>query len=288
MDATPPQRSLFVAFVLFFQTTLVVSQVVVGLAVGSLVLVAGGAHAILFVVSLLFGWPTLRRQHPSGRTMQGFDTASLLAGVASAVGIVFASGIVVCEAIGRMLAPRLVAPVSVTALAVVGLISSTSSTWLLARRAGVGRNAARDAASSALVPSVIVATGVVTYVARVAWLDPVVSIALSCIVLRRAWSLLRRTVDIAMFAVPAGIDAEKVAARLRALPSVVSVHELRLWSLSTTECALSAHLVLTRMPSDELVCLFDKKVRDDFPIQHVTLQLEPRGAACQLAPTATR
>lgn len=287
-DHAPKNFGRAFALGIIIQSAFIVAEIVVGLAANSLAVLADAGHNVSDVLALALAWGAThlaKRKATKGRTY-GLKSASILAAVANALTLVFVNGMVAWEAIGRLRHPEPVAAVPMIAVSVAGVVVNGFCAWLFARGSEGDLNvraAFLHLASDAAVAAGVAITGVAIRFTNIAWLDPVASILVSVIVLYSTWSLLRRAIDLAMHAVPRGIDEEEVKARLAALPSVVAVHDLHIWALSTTETALSAHLVLSAMPNDALVCTFDEKVRAEFPIHHVTLQLEPKEAACALA-----
>lgn len=286
-DHAPKNFGRAFALGILIQSAFIVAEIIVGLAANSLAVLADAGHNVSDVLALALAWGAIhlgKRKATKGRTY-GLKSASILAAVANAITLVFVNGMVAWEAIGRLRHPEPVAAIPMIAVSVAGVVVNGFCAWLFVKGSEKDLNvraAFLHLASDAAVAAGVALTGVAIRFSGIAWLDPVASILVSVIVLYSTWSLLRKAIDLAMHAVPRGIDEEKVKARLAALPSVVAIHDLHIWALSTTETALSAHLVLSTMPNDALVCLFDEKVRAEFAIHHVTLQLEPEGASCSL------
>ena len=287
-DHAPKSFGRAFAAGILIQSAFIVAEIIVGLAANSLAVLADAGHNISDVLALALAWGAThlgKRKKTKGRTY-GLKSASILAAVANALTLVFVNGMVAWEAIGRLRNPEPVAAVPMITVSAAGVVVNGFCAWLFAKGSEKDLNvraAFLHLASDAAVAAGVALTGVAIRFTAIAWLDPVASILVSAIVLYSTWSLLRKAIDLAMHAVPRGIDEDEVEAQLAKLPNVVSVHDLHIWALSTTENALSAHLVLSTMPHDALVCQFDEKVRAEFPIHHVTLQLEPDGAGCVLA-----
>lgn len=287
-DHAPKSFGRAFAAGILIQSAFIVAEIIVGLAANSLAVLADAGHNISDVLALALAWGAThlgKRKKTKGRTY-GLKSASILAAVANALTLVFVNGMVAWEAIGRLRNPEPVAAVPMIAVSAAGVAVNGFCAWLFAKGSEKDLNvraAFLHLASDAAVAGGVALTGVAIRFTAIAWLDPVASILVSAIVLYSTWSLLRKAIDLAMHAVPRGIDEDEVKAQLAKLPNVLSVHDLHIWALSTTENALSAHLVLRTMPHDALVCQFDEKVRAEFPIHHVTLQIEPAGAGCALA-----
>lgn len=287
-DHAPTNFGRAFAAGILIQAGFIVAEIVVGLAANSLAVLADAGHNVSDVLALGLAWGAThlaKRRATKGRTY-GLKSASILTAVANALTLVFVNGMVAWEAVGRLRHPEPVAAIPMIAVSIGGVAVNGFCAWLFAKGSEGDLNiraAFLHLASDAAVAAGVAATGVAIRFTNIAWLDPVASILVSVIVLYSTWSVLRRAIDLAMHAVPRGIDEDEVKARLGELPSVVAVHDLHIWALSTTETALSAHLVLSAMPKDGVVCSFDEKVRAQFPIHHVTLQIEPSGAPCALA-----
>lgn len=133
-------------------------------------------------------------------------------------------------------------------------------------------------AGDALISAGVVAAGVVIAFTHWLWLDPLVSLLIVALILGGTWSLFRDSLNLSLDAVPSGIDAEKVRAYLKNLPRVKDAHDLHIWALSTTETALTAHLVIDgNEMAPDLVHEIGHELEEDFGIHHVTIQLEPLG-----------
>jgi len=160
--------------------------------------------------------------------------------------------------------------------------------WLFARgRKGDlnVRGAFLHMASDAVVSAGVVVSGLVILLTGWSWLDPVDSLGIAALILFSTWSLLRDSLNLALDKVPETVDVEKVQAFLAALPGVTEVHDLHIWPLSTTETALTAHLVRPQAGTDDAftqsAC---EELQEHFGIGHATFQIEDTAAACQLAP----
>ena len=272
---------------LTLQTTFIVAEVIVGLAAHSLAVLADAGHNVSDVLGLGLAWgATLlgRRKATKGRTY-GLKSASILAAVVNSMTLVFVNGAVAWEAILRFRRPEPVGALSIIVVSLAGVAVNGLSAWLFAKGSKGDLNvraAFLHLASDAVVAAGVAATGAVIYFTGVLWLDPAASLVVSAIVLITTWSLLRHAIDLAMHSVPKGIDEDAVRARLAGLPGVAAVHDLHIWAMSTTENVLTAHIVVRDMPSGALACDLDKKLRGEFPIHHVTIQIDPEGAPCLL------
>lgn len=267
------------------QTTFIIAEVVVGLAVHSLAVIADAGHNVSDALALILAWAAQRlgaRKATKGRTY-GLKSASILAAVVNSITLVFVNGAVAWEAVGRLRSPEAVTAIPMIVVSVVGVAVNGFSAWLFAKGSENDVNiraAFFHLASDAVVSGGVALTGVAIYFTGLLWLDPAASLVVSVVVLISTWSLLRRAIDLAMHAVPQGIDEEKIRSWLAARPTVKAVHDLHVWAMSTTENVMTAHLVMKELPSDATAYRMEVDLRKDFPIHHVTIQLDPEGSEC--------
>lgn len=287
-DHAPKDFGRAFAIGIVIQTSFIVAEVIVGLAAHSLAVLADAGHNVSDALALGVAWAAShlgKRKASKGRTF-GFKSASILATLVNALTLVFVNGAVAWEAIGRLRSPEAVAAVPVIVVSAIGVVVNGFCAWLFAKGSEGDVNvraAFLHLASDAAVAAGVAITGVIIYFTGRLWLDPAASLLVSAIVLVSTWSLLRRAVDLAMHAVPKGIDEDRLRAWLAARPGVIDVHDLHVWAMSTTENVLSAHVVAKEMPSGALACELDTKLREEFPLHHVTIQFDPEGASCALA-----
>lgn len=270
------------------QSVFVVAEVFVGLSANSLAVLGDAGHNVSDVLALALAWGAThlgRRRATKGRTY-GLRSASILAAVANALALVFVNGGVAWEAIGRFRNPEPVAAVPIIVVSIGGIVVNGFCAWLFSRGSKGDLNARAaflHLLSDAGVAAGVAMTGGLIRITGLRWLDPAASLVVAFVVMVSTWSLLRRAIDLSMHAVPQGLDEDSVATFLRGQPGVVDVHDLHIWGLSTTETAMTVHLVLRTMPSDALACAIDAGVRKAFAIHHVTVQFDPEGAPCSLA-----
>ena len=255
-------------------------EFVAGFMAHSTALLADAGHNLSDVLGLFLAWGAamLARQQPSGRYTYGLRSSSILAALANAVLLFVACGAIAWEAVQRFRQPPPVAGMTVTVVAAMGIVVNGVSAWLFAR----GRKGDLNirAAFLHLVADAAVSLGVV--VAGLAmmrfgwnWLDPAVSLVIVVVVLVSTWDLLKESMGLALNAVPARIDAAAVDAWLRSLPRVADLHDLHIWGMSTTESALTAHLVLPDgPPEDAFLDEVARGLEQRFGIHHCTLQVE--------------
>lgn len=271
----------------------VVGEVVFGLTAHSVALLADAAHNLGDVLGLLLAWwaTWLGRRQPTRSRTYGFGRSSILASLTNAVVLLVGVGGITVEAVRRLIEGVTAGEVggkTVMIVAAVGIVVNGVTAWLFARgRKGDlnVRGAFLHMASDAVVSAGVVAAGLVILLTGWAWIDPVVSLVIAGLILFSTWGLLRDSLNLALDKVPEGVDAGKVQAFLAALPGVTEVHDLHIWPLSTTETALTAHLVRPQVGTDDAftqsAC---EELQEHFGIGHATFQIEDAATACQLAP----
>lgn len=270
------------------QSAFILVEVIAGLAAHSLAVLSDAGHNVSDVLALVLAWGAThlgRRKSTKGRTY-GLKSASILVAVVNSVALIFVNGAVAWEAILRLRAPEPVAAPTMIVVSLVGVGVNGFSAWLFAKDSANDVNVRAvflHLASDAAVAAGVAVTGIIIHYTSFFWLDPVASLAVSALVLVTTWSLVRRAIDLAMQAVPEGIDEDVVRAWLAALPGVTEVHDLHIWAMSTSENVLTAHVEVQEMPTDALACDIDAKLRRAFPVHHVTIQIDPVGSNCALA-----
>ncbi|MFC5496935.1 cation diffusion facilitator family transporter [Caenimonas terrae] len=270
----------------------VVAEWVFGVMSQSLALMADATHNLGDVLGLGLAWGAyqLSRRAPSERFTYGLRGSSILAALANALILVLVTGGLAWEAIQRLADPQPVDGVIVIAVALAGVVVNGVTAWLFMSRQksdlnvrGAYLHMAADAAVSlgvALAGLVVMATGWL-------WLDPAVTLVLGAVIVAGTWGLLRASFKLALQAVPEAIDTAAVRDYLGQLPGVAGVHDLHIWGMSTTENAMTAHLVCpSGHPGDDFLQRIAADIDRKFSIHHVTLQVElgDTGRTCVLAP----
>src|SRR5215471_5804547 len=237
----------------------VVIQVIFGIWAHSLALLADAGHNLGDVLGLLVAWSAvhLGRRPPTERRTYGMKRSSILAALANAVFLLLATGGITWEAIRRFGDPGPVAGWTVVWIASGGIIVNSATALLFneERKEDLNvRGAFLHMAADAAVSAGVVVAGIVILFTGWNWVDPAVSLAVNAVIIRTTWGLLRDSLNMALDAVPANIDVAAVREYLAALPAVADVHHLHIWPLSTTETALTVHLVKSdTSPNDELI-----------------------------------
>jgi cobalt-zinc-cadmium efflux system protein len=267
----------------------VVAEAAYGIFANSLALLADAGHNAGDVVSLGLAWLAawLSKRAPSSRYTYGLSSSSILAALANAVLLALVTGAIAWEAVLRLMHPQPAAGVTMMAVAAVGIAINGVTALMFAsgreRDLNV-RSAFQHMASDALVALGVVVTGAAILYTHWLWLDPAISLVISAVIVWGTWSLLREALALALAAVPAGVDRGGVADYLAGLPGVTEVHDLHIWGMSTTETALTAHLVRPGAALDDaLISEACAELKRRFAIHHATLQVEGGESPCELA-----
>lgn len=273
-------------------TIYVVAEVIFGFSTHSLALLADAGHNLGDVVGLLLAWGAnrLSRRAPTARHTYGLRRTSILAALLNAVTLAVAIGAIAWEAILRFGRPQSVAANTVALVASIGVVINSGSALLFLR--GRKRDANIRAAFLHLAADAAVSVGVVIAAFAMRgtgwlWLDPAISLLIVVVVAASTWRLLLESIHMALDAVPAGLDAAEIETRLRAMAGVTAVHDLHVWPMSTTETALTVHLVKPDAKvDDEFLECVRKELHDRFGIDHATIQIESTvpNHSCELAP----
>jgi cobalt-zinc-cadmium efflux system protein len=275
------------AFGIILNTIFIVVEVVYGFISHSLALVADAGHNISDVLGLFLAWgaTVLGRRAATERHSYGLKRSTVLAALANAVFLLVAVGAIILEAIQRFNAPSAIAAETVIWVAMAGIVinAGTAMMFMSGRKVDLNiRGAFLHMAADAVISAGVVAGGIIIMFTGLHWVDPALSLTISAIIVYSAWQLLRDSLNLALDAVPEGIDVVAVRDYLIGLPSVTNVHHLHIWGLSTTESALTVHLVLADdQRSNKLLHHINHDLHERFGIGHATIQFETASeAAC--------
>lgn len=281
--APPDRMTRAFAVGIALNVAFVILGVIAGLAAHSTALLADAAHNMGDVLGLGLAWGAmvLARRARTVRRTYGLRRTTILATLGNGGLVLFAIGGVAVEAIQRLGHPHAVDGRLVVIVAAVGVALNALAAMMFARgreRDVNVRGAFLHLVADAVVSAGVVVSGLIVWRTGWAWVDPACSLLVSVVILRGTWRLLREAIDLIIDAVPAHIDPVAVEAYLTALPHVTDVHDLHIWSMSTTEVALTAHLVVPwDACSPRLLADAAAELERRFQIGHVTIQLEPCG-----------
>jgi cobalt-zinc-cadmium efflux system protein len=271
---------------------LVIAQIVFGVLANSVALIADAGHNLGDVLGLLLAWGAhgMARWLPTKRYTYGFRSASILAALFNGVILLVATGAISWEALRRLAGPTEVAGVTVMIVAAVGIVVNGVSAWLLmaGRASDLNvRGAFVHMLGDAAISLGVVAAGAAILATGWNWLDPAASLVIAVLIVWGTWGVLREAFMMSLDAVPQGVDGAKVESYLLGLPGVSEVHDLHIWAMSTTETAMTAHLVRPGAGlDDQLLHDVCHELERRFRISHATLQIEAGDTdhACRLAP----
>jgi cobalt-zinc-cadmium efflux system protein len=271
--------------------TFVVAELVFGLRTHSLALIADAGHNLGDVLALVLAWAgtVLARREPTPRRTYGMRRFSILAAVANAGILLIAVGAIIVEAVDRFRHPAPIQGAIVSLVAAVGIVINlgTALAFMRGREHDLNiRGAFLHMLGDAAASAGVVVAGLLIAATGLLWIDPAVSLLLAALILWSTWALAKDSVNLALDAVPAGIDPSEVDAVLRGLEGVVDVHDLHIWGMSTTDVALTAHLIRPcHGGEDALLATATRQLRERFGIAHATLQVEQGLAihSCDLA-----
>ena len=263
-----------------------------GVLADSLALIADASHNLGDVLGLLLAWgaAALARRRPSPRYTYGLRSSTILAALANAALLLVVTGGIAWEAILRFRNPAAIDAPVVIWVAGLGILINTATAllFLSGRKQDLNlRGAFVHMAADAAVSLGVMIAGLLTLATGWTWLDPVVSLAIVAVILLGTWGLLRDATRLALHAVPEGVDPANVRRFLERQPGVEEVHDLHIWGMSTTETAMTAHLVMPGgYPGDAFIAQLADQMDRDFGIAHATLQVETGEGAqpCALAP----
>jgi cobalt-zinc-cadmium efflux system protein len=273
-----PNRAF--AFAVGLNLAFICVEVVAGIMASSLALLADAGHNATDVLSLLLAWGAslLATRTPNTRRTYGLRRATILAALANSLLIMGAVGVIAWEAAHRFLRPGATNASVVIVVALVGVVINTATALLFLRdrRADLNLRAAfAHMAADAGISAGVVLSGVLLVVFGWVWIDPAVSILIAAAIVWGTWSILRGSFNLALDGVPDDVDLAEVQVYLASLPGVLEVHDLHVWALSTTETALTAHLLRPDATNeDELLREAARALCERFSICHITLQWE--------------
>lgn len=265
-------------------TVFVIVETVYGLLSHSLALVADAGHNLSDVLGLFLAWgaTVLAKRAATERHTYGFRRSSVLAALGNAIVLLVSVGAIAWEAVQRLRMPDHVGAQTVIWVALLGIFinAGTAVLFMSGRKNDLNvRGAFVHMAADAIISAGVVIAGLVIAFTGWFWIDPAVSLIVAAIIIYGTWDLLRESINLSLDAVPENIDAPAVSTYLRSLPGVCNVHHLHIWGLSTTEAALTVHLVLTdRTQGDTLLREITVTLRERFRIGHATIQFESPGA----------
>ena len=254
-----------------------------GVSAGSLALIADAGHNLSDVLSLLLAWGAglLATKAATEKRTYGFRKVTIMASLASAILLLVTLGGITWEAIGRFFDPKPVGGMTVIVVAAIGVVINTATALLFVsgRKHDLNiRGAFLHMAADAGVSLGVVAAGIIIMVTGWLLIDPLISLLIVAVILVGTWSLLRDSMNLAIDSVPEGIDMAGIKRYLTGLENVFQIHDLHVWPMSTTQVALSVHLIVADdSPDNNFLPELQQQLHDHFSIEHSTIQVERQG-----------
>lgn len=251
-----------------------------GVAAGSLALIADAGHNLSDVLSLLLAWGAslLATKAATEKRTYGFRKVTVMASLASAILLLVAMGGITWETIGRFFDPKPVDGITVVIVAGIGVVINTITALLFisGQKHDLNiRGAFLHMAADAGVSLGVVVAGIIVMVTGWLFVDPLISLLIVAVILVGTWSLLRDSMNLAIDAIPEGIDVAGIKRYITGLENVSQIHDLHVWPMSTTEVALSVHLIIVDDSlNNDFLPKLQQELHDRFSIEHSTIQIE--------------
>ncbi len=269
-------RAFLIGIIL--NTGFIIAEVIYGIYSNSLALLADAGHNASDVLALLLAWGAvyLSGRKPTARYTYGLKSSTILAALVNAVTLLAAIGYITYEAVGRLLTPAIVESKTVIYVALLGFLINgfTAYMFMRGRKHDLNiRGAYLHMFADAAISLGVAVAGVFILFTGWNWLDPAISLLIVVVIFIGTWALLRDSVNLALMAVPAGMDAGKVNGYLLAQPGVKAVLKLHIWAVSTNENALVAHLLVPSGADDQFLAELAHGLERDFNIANATIQV---------------
>ena len=276
----PPDYNRAFAVGVALNVGFVIVEAVFGVLSNSLALLTDAGHNLSDVLGLLLAWgaAALAKKRPSARRTYGFSRATIIASLFSGLLLMGAVGAIGWEAISRLMVPAQPAGKTIMIVAAIGVVINTATAlfFFSGRDHDLNiRGAYLHMAADAAVSLGVVVSGALILYLGYNWIDPFISLVIAAVILLSTWGLLRDSLNLAVDAVPRNVDPDAVRDYLSTLPHVLEIHDLHIWPMSTTDTALTAHMVMDEFPdSDHYLNEVAKVLQERFSINHPTIQLE--------------
>lgn len=267
----------------------VMAETYYGLQTGSLALLSDAGHNLSDVLGLLIAWGGfyLGKLRPSRKHTYGLGRATIMAAMFNALLLLVVVGGIAWEAADRFQQPMPIEGSVVMLVAAIGVAINGTTAWLFmsgSRHDLNLRGVYLHMAADALVSLGVVITGALFIVTGWMWLDPAISLVIALVILFGTWDLLRHSLLLSLDGVPVSIELDAVRNYLSALPEVNAVHDLHVWAMSTSDTALTVHLVTcSGNPGDDFLRRVAGELHDNFGISHATIQIETDAEICAMS-----
>jgi cobalt-zinc-cadmium efflux system protein len=269
---------------------LVAIQAIYGVLAHSMALLADAGHNAGDVLALLLAWSShaISQRHPTERYTYGFRSTSIMAALVNGAILLVVTGAIALAAVERLFEPQPVAGVTVMVVAAIAILINGAAAAVLSRGNTRDLNvygAFLHLLSDAAVSAGVIGAGLVILLTGWLWVDPAASLVISGVIVWSTWGVLRDAAKMTLQGVPPQIDPGAVRGYLQSLPAVVEVHDLHIWPMSTTETALTCHLVMPdAYPEPDFLEVVYVGLQQRFGIEHPTIQIERGDRPCKLSP----
>lgn len=276
----PTDFSRAFAFGIALNIIYIIVEVTYGILAGSMALLADAGHNLSDVLGLAVAWAgaELSKKPPSKQFTYGFGGSSILAALLNGLLLLVACGAIAWEAIGRFSSQSDVASTTVIIVASIGIVINFATAMLFIRgqKEDINvRGAFLHMMADAGVSAGVVLGGIAIYFTGFNWIDPLISLAIVALIFWSTWGLLSEAVRMSLAGVPRNVDAEEVLSALSGLDGVETVHDLHIWPMSTSENAMTAHLVIPGgHPGKGFLADVQDRMKEKFAIHHITIQIE--------------
>ncbi len=258
----------------------VIVEFVYGLIFSSMALLADAGHNLSDVLGLLLAWgaSSLATKSPSQKMTYGYRKSTILAAFMNSIILMVAVGAIAYESIGRFFSPQEIAGGNMMIVAGIGVVINTVTALLFMSGSKKDLNlkgAFLHMAADAAISFGVVVAGFLISITSYYWIDPAISLIIVVIITIGTWGLLKESFTMSMDAVPKGINLSEVRDFLLKQDNVSEVHDIHIWPLSTTETALTAHVVrVTSESHDQFLTCMSRELQEKYNISHVTIQVE--------------
>lgn len=280
----PPDYGRAFAVAVVLNVGFVIVEAVYGVMSDSLALLTDAGHNLSDVMGLLLAWgaAALAKKKPSARRTYGYSRATIIASVLSGLLLMGAVGAIGWEAVNRVFEPAQPSGKTIMIVAAIGVVINTVTAlfFISGKDHDLNiRGAFLHMAADAVVSLGVVVSGALILFYGLNWIDPVISLFIAGAIFLSTWGLLRDSLNLAVDAVPRNVDPKAVRQYLLGLPGVNTIHDLHIWPMSTTDTALTAHMVMDVFPqSDEFLAEVAGVLEEQFSIKHPTIQMERAGS----------
>ena len=277
------QKAFIVGIVL--NTVFVIVEFSVGIWNQSVGLISDAGHNLSDVASLILAMLAFRLAQiaPNGKYTYGYKKSTVLVSLLNAIILLIAVGVILGESLGKLFNPQPVEGVPIAWTAGVGVFINGITAWLFMKDKDKDLNvkgAYMHMAADALVSVGVVFSGILISYTGWSIIDPLIGIVIACIIIYSTWSLLHDSIRLSLDGVPVGTDGEKIREQIMEVADVVECHHLHIWAISTTETALTAHIVIENFSVLEVVKKELKTILLNSGIRHVTLEFEDVENSC--------